>query len=155
MLTQQKYAQNDKEAYSIIFGIKKFYQYLYGNKFTLLTDHKPLIQIFSPSKSLPIYNAMHMQHYAIFLQEYNYLIKYRKSEKHANADCLSRYIRREYMLILHITSKCKRNSLRNKEGFNPTKIIACTEVRYKVWIDLTLIKKNLRCTMMSYCEDTE
>lgn len=88
--TQQKYAQIDKEAYSIIFGIKKFYQYLYGNKFTLVTDHRPLVHIFSPNKSLPVYSAMRMQHYAIFLQGFNYSIKYRKSENHANADCLSR-----------------------------------------------------------------
>ncbi|XP_011170649.2 uncharacterized protein K02A2.6-like [Solenopsis invicta] len=33
---------------------------------------------------------MRMQHYAIFLQGFNYKIEYRKSEKHANADCLSR-----------------------------------------------------------------
>ena len=33
---------------------------------------------------------MHMQHYAIFLQGFNYEIEYRKSERHANADCLSR-----------------------------------------------------------------
>ncbi|XP_029168807.1 uncharacterized protein K02A2.6-like [Nylanderia fulva] len=33
---------------------------------------------------------MRMQHYAIFLQGYNYEIEYRKSERHANADCLSR-----------------------------------------------------------------
>lgn len=31
-VTQQKYSQIDKEASSIIYGIKKFYQYLYGNK---------------------------------------------------------------------------------------------------------------------------
>ncbi|XP_011859199.1 PREDICTED: uncharacterized protein K02A2.6-like [Vollenhovia emeryi] len=88
--TQQKYAQIDKEAYSIIFGIKKFYQYLYGGKFTLVTDHRPLVQIFSPNQSLPVYSAMRMQHYAIFLQGFNYTIRYRKSESHANADCLSR-----------------------------------------------------------------
>lgn len=33
---------------------------------------------------------MRMQHYALFLQGFNYSIKYRKSELHANADCLSR-----------------------------------------------------------------
>lgn len=31
-----------------------------------------------------------MQHYALFLQGFNYDIKYKKSELHANADCLSR-----------------------------------------------------------------
>ncbi|XP_018395382.1 PREDICTED: uncharacterized protein K02A2.6-like [Cyphomyrmex costatus] len=88
--TQQKYSQIDKEAYAIIYGIKKFFQFLYGNKFTLITDHRPLIQILSPTKSLPIYTAMRMQHYAIFLQGFNYSIQYKKSEDHANADCLSR-----------------------------------------------------------------
>lgn len=88
--TQRKYSQIDKEAYAIIYGVKKFFQYLYGNKFTLITDHRPLIQIFSPTTSLPIYTAMRMQHYAIFLQGFNYDIQYRRSENHANADCLSR-----------------------------------------------------------------
>lgn len=88
--TQKKYAQIDKDAYSIMFGVRRFYQYLYGNKFALITDHRPLVQIFSPSKSLPVYSAMKMQHYAIFLQEFNYTIRYRKSEDHGNADCLSR-----------------------------------------------------------------
>lgn len=88
--TQQSYSQIDKEAYAIIFGIKKFYQYLQGAKFTLITDHHPLTQIFSPTKSLPIFTASRMQHYALFLQGFNYDIKYRKSELHSNADCLSR-----------------------------------------------------------------
>lgn len=33
---------------------------------------------------------MQMQHYATFLQGFNYEIQYRRSEDHANADCLSR-----------------------------------------------------------------
>ncbi|XP_046142815.1 uncharacterized protein K02A2.6-like [Osmia bicornis bicornis] len=88
--TQKKYAQIDKEAYSIIFGVKKFHQYLYGNKFTLYTDHRPLVHIFAPSKSLPIYSAMRMQHYALFLRGFNYTIKYKNTKLHSNADCLSR-----------------------------------------------------------------
>ncbi|XP_024890648.1 uncharacterized protein K02A2.6-like, partial [Temnothorax curvispinosus] len=88
--TQQRYAQIDKEAYAIIFGVKKFHQYLYGNKFTLYTDHKPLVQIFAPSKALPAYSAMRMQHYAIFLQGFSFEIKYKSSKQNANADCLSR-----------------------------------------------------------------
>ncbi|XP_011869480.1 PREDICTED: uncharacterized protein K02A2.6-like, partial [Vollenhovia emeryi] len=88
--TQRKYSQIDKEAYAIIFGIKKFHQFLYGNSFTLLTDHRSLVQIFSPQKSLPLFSALRMQHYGLFLRGFNYKIKYRKSAEHANADCLSR-----------------------------------------------------------------
>lgn len=88
--TQKSYSQIDKEAYAIIFGIKKFYQYLHGRHFILITDHRPLSQIFAPQKSLPVFSVKRMQHYALFLQEFNYSIKYRKSELHANADCLSR-----------------------------------------------------------------
>lgn len=87
---QKKYAQIDKEMLAIIFGIKKFHQFLYGNRFTLLTDNKPLAQIFNPQKGLPAYSAMHIQHYAVFLQVFNFDIKYRKSEEHGNADGFSR-----------------------------------------------------------------
>ena len=36
------YAQLDKEGAAVICGIKKFYQYLFGQKFKIFTDHKPL-----------------------------------------------------------------------------------------------------------------
>lgn len=55
-----------------------------------MTDHRPLVQIFAPTANLPIYTAMRMQHYAIFLQGFNYDIQYKRSEDHANADCLPR-----------------------------------------------------------------
>ncbi|XP_046145704.1 uncharacterized protein K02A2.6-like [Osmia bicornis bicornis] len=88
--TQRRYSQIDKEAYAIIFAIKKFHQYLYGNHFTLYTDHQPLVQIFSPTKALPAYSAMRMQHYALFLQGFSFNIKYKNTKLHSNADGLSR-----------------------------------------------------------------
>lgn len=87
---QQKYAQIDKEAYGIIFGIKKFYYYLYGRPFTLYVDHKPLVQILSPSKSLSTLTTTRMQHYALFLQAFSYKIKYKNTKLHSNADAMSR-----------------------------------------------------------------
>jgi len=89
--TQRKYAQIDGEAYAIIFRIKKFHQYLYGYKFTLITNHRPLVQIFSLSKPLPAYTALRMQHYAVFLQGYTFG-KYKNTKQHGNADCLSRLL---------------------------------------------------------------
>lgn len=88
--TQKKYSQMDKEAYAIIFAIKKFYQYLFGNHFTLHTDHRPLTQIFALGKALPAHSALRMQHYAIFLQGFSYDIKYKNTKQHSNADGLSR-----------------------------------------------------------------
>lgn len=88
--TQCRYSQIDKEAYAIIFGVRKFYQFLYGRRFILYVDHKPLVQIFNPNKSLPILSATRMQHYAIFLQAFNFDIRYKSTTCHANADFVSR-----------------------------------------------------------------
>ncbi|XP_058456730.1 uncharacterized protein K02A2.6-like [Malaya genurostris] len=88
--TQQRYSQIDKEAYAIIFGVRKFYQYLFGRKFVLITDNKPVVQIFSPSKGLPTLCALRMQHYAVFLESFDFEIHYRASKDHGNADGMSR-----------------------------------------------------------------
>lgn len=89
--TERNYSQLDKEALSIIFGVQKFYNYIYLRHFTIITDHKPLTHIFSPSKGIPVMSAARLQRYAIQLAAHNYSIKYRSTSHHANADFLSRF----------------------------------------------------------------
>ena len=87
---EQNYAQIQKEALGIIFGVQKFRQYLLGRKFQLITDHKPLVTIFHPNKGIPEMAASRLQRWAIILSSYDYEVKYQPSASHGNADGLSR-----------------------------------------------------------------
>ena len=86
---EKQYSQIEKEGLAIIFGLNKFNQYLYGNKFKLVTDHKPLVTIFHPQKGIPQFSANRLRRWALILSNYNYSIEYIKS-KDNKADVLSR-----------------------------------------------------------------
>ena len=87
--TQRRYSQIQKEALSIVFALHKCHQFLYGRKFILVTDHKPLTSLFGPSKSTPILAANRLTRWALMLNQYDYTIEYRNTKKHGNADALS------------------------------------------------------------------
>lgn len=88
--SEQNYAQLEKEALALIFGIQKFHRYLYGRNFTLITDHKPLTIILGPKKSILSLAAVCLQRWAILLSAYDYGIQYKSITDHGNADGLSR-----------------------------------------------------------------
>ena len=87
---QKNYSQLEKEAFSIIFGLKRFRQYLYGRSFTILTDHRPLLALLAPDRQVPVHAAARLQRWALILQSYNYKIQYRNTTAHADADLMSR-----------------------------------------------------------------
>eukprot|EP00731_Ephydatia_muelleri_P030921 Em0022g435a len=88
--TQRGYSQIQKEALAIIFALSKFHQFLYGRTFILITDHKPLIALFGPTKATPALAANRLARWALMLSQYQYCIEYRKTSDHGNADALSR-----------------------------------------------------------------
>ena len=97
---EKNYAQVEREALSLIYGVKRFHQYLYGRHFTLVTDHKPLTSLFGPQTGIPPLAAARLQRWALYLASHNYTIVYKSTLNHANADGLSR-------LPLHVDSKNK------------------------------------------------
>ena len=86
---EQNYSQIEKEALALIFGVKKFHKYLFGQRFALVTDHKPLLSILSGKTAIPSVVAARMQCWAIFLSAYSYDIECKGAKLHANADSLS------------------------------------------------------------------
>ena len=50
---QRNYSQIQKEPLAIVYALSKFHQFLYGRTFILVTDQKPLLSLFGPTKATP------------------------------------------------------------------------------------------------------
>ncbi|CAG2238117.1 unnamed protein product [Mytilus edulis] len=87
---EKNYSGLEKESLAIIFGIKKFHQYLYGHPVTIITDHKPLIGLFRDDKPIPTKAASRIQRWALTLAAYQYTPVYKEGSLNGNADGLSR-----------------------------------------------------------------
>ena len=87
---EQRYSQLDKEALAIIYGVKKFHQYLLGRRFTIVSDHKPLMYLLGEHKPIPKIVSARVQRWALLLGAYSYALKYRPGSAVSNADALSR-----------------------------------------------------------------
>jgi len=81
--SERNYSQLEKEALSLIFGIHKFHQYLYGRTFTLVTDHQPLTTIFSDKKGILPLAAAQLQRWALQLSAHHYTIQLQSTKAHA------------------------------------------------------------------------
>ena len=87
---EKKYSQLDKEGLAVVYGVKKFHQYLFGRQFEIASDHKPLQHLFSESRSIPTMASARIQRWALTLNAYSYTISYKPGSSNANADVLSR-----------------------------------------------------------------
>ncbi|XP_031336012.1 uncharacterized protein K02A2.6-like isoform X3 [Photinus pyralis] len=87
---EKNYAQIQKEALAIMFAVRKFHKYIYGRKFTLITDHLPLRTILNVKTGIPTLATSRLQRWALELSAYDYEIKYKKGNENANADFFSR-----------------------------------------------------------------
>lgn len=83
--SETKYSTIEKELLAIVWATKYFRPYLFGRRFTILTDHKPLqwiMNIKEPNSRLT--------RWRLKLSEYDYTVVYKKGKNNTNADALSR-----------------------------------------------------------------
>ncbi|KAL3976952.1 Rab-interacting lysosomal protein [Sarotherodon galilaeus] len=86
---EKGYSQLEKEGLAIAFSVKQFHQYLYGRPFTVVTDHKPLLSLFSETKCIPPMASARVQRWALTLSAYQYRIVYKAGPENVNADAFS------------------------------------------------------------------
>ena len=88
--SERNYGHIEKEGLALVFAVKKFHHYLFGHKFNIYTDHKPLLGLFGENKAIPDRSAARIARWALMLSAYNYQLLYRQGVLNGNADALSR-----------------------------------------------------------------
>jgi hypothetical protein len=87
---ETRYSQLDKEALALVFGVKRFHQYLYGRHFMITTDHKPLLGLFGPNRSIPHMASPRVQRWGLTMGAYSYSLVFKPGAANGNADAMSR-----------------------------------------------------------------
>ncbi|GBM33033.1 hypothetical protein AVEN_263519-1, partial [Araneus ventricosus] len=85
--TQGNHAHNEKVLLEVVYGCKRFHQCVYGTKFKIYADHKPLIAM--SEKPLSVMSSC-MQRFYLQLQCYDYEIFYKPGKEMFVSDTLSR-----------------------------------------------------------------
>lgn len=83
--TQTRWSTIEREAFAVIWGLKKFDFWLLGAHVTVVSDHNPLAFL-----TLTTPPGAKLMRWALALQRYNVVVQHRKGSAHANADALSR-----------------------------------------------------------------
>ena len=82
---EEKYSTVEKECLAIKLGTTAFKAYLLGTHFTIQTDHRSL-EWLDRLKG----NNARLTRWSLYLQQFDFVVRYRPGKAHANADSLSR-----------------------------------------------------------------
>jgi hypothetical protein len=106
---EKNYTTSEKELLAIVWGVKHFRPYLYGRKFKIASDHKPLTWIMNVKDP-----GSGMLRWRIKLEEYDSEIVYKRGALNTNADALSRIntlVKEEAQTPVEITGEDKRRQI--------------------------------------------
>ena len=81
------YTTTEQELLAITFAIKQFRPYIYGQKFILVTDHRPLVWLLNLKDPTV---GSRLARWKIKLREFEYEVVFKPGRVNANADALSR-----------------------------------------------------------------
>lgn len=145
---EQRYGQTEKERLDIVWACEKFQSYLIGKRFTLMTDHRPLLYIYS-RRSKP---QARLELWVLRLQPYDFDVEYIQG-KFNIADPLNRLVARQCnrvekphvedlafvrFVALNATPRAiTTRELERKSDRDPeiSEVVKC--VQYENWSDFT------------------
>ena len=85
---EKRYSQMEKEALAIRWACERCYIYLIGSpRFTIITDHQPLIPLFNNPNSKP---PLRLERWLMYLQQFDFVLEYSPGKTNG-ADYLSRH----------------------------------------------------------------
>ena len=96
-VVDRRYSQTEKEALALVWVCERFHLYLYGIKFEMVTDHKPLEMINSP-RSKP---SARIERWVLRLEPYTYKVKHIPGPKNI-ANLLSRLFKKTSWRIVRL-----------------------------------------------------
>ncbi|XP_069190416.1 uncharacterized protein [Procambarus clarkii] len=117
---ERRYSTVERELLAAVVGIKKFYQYVYGRRFTFQVDHQPLSHLGTLKNANP-----RIMQWALFLQQFKFRVEYMKGADNVGADWLSRSHTPEEQVSdpvlsevsgLHLTDEERDASSRSEES---------------------------------------
>jgi transposase InsO family protein len=82
---EKNYSTTEKELLAIVWGCRQYRQYLFGRKFTIVTDHQLLTWVFNVKDP-----SSRLLRWRLKLEEFDYRIVYKPGIRNTNADALSR-----------------------------------------------------------------
>lgn len=82
---ESNYSTTERELLAIVWATNHFRPYLYGRRFKIITDHRPLVWLFNVKDP-----GSKLVRWRLKLEEYDYEIIFKPGRANTNADCLSR-----------------------------------------------------------------
>ena len=82
---QVRYSAQELECLAVVEAVRHFAYFLYGRRFTILTDHRSLETLVSGRQG-----NRRVHGWALKLAEFDFMVKYRKGTENGAADSLSR-----------------------------------------------------------------
>ena len=85
---EARYSQTEREMLAVVWAAEHFHLYVYGSKFHIITNHKPLLGIFKSNKP----TSTRIDNWKLRLMPYDCQLFYRSGRNEENpADFISRH----------------------------------------------------------------
>ena len=106
-----RYSATDKEALAVLLSVRKFHHFLWGSRFKVVTDHRPLLSVFKKKTKSP-----RMSRWSLEMRDYSFEIIYKAGKSHYVPDALSRPV------FQIKQTECSRTDVTMLEGYTASEM---------------------------------